>query len=242
MSVLEYLALFFFVWLPGVLFLQYGRLQKQHLSLFLTFSGAYILGISVFHLLPDVYKNGEEGYGLFIIVGFLAQIILDQFSKGIEHGHMHHAHASKVNFLVSIAFGLGIHAFFEGFPLAGYHQFHLGHNHSHNSLLLGIILHHAPAAIALGLLMKINGYSNTFALLLISLFAALPPLGALVGTSFVIGEGSYRVVMAIVVGAFMHVSTTIIFETESNADHQISYSKLGSILLGLVMSYFLTMH
>lgn len=100
----------------------------------------------------------------FSISGFLAQIILDQFSKGIEDGHMHHADASKVNFLVSIAFGLGIHAFFEGFPLAGYHQFHLGHNHSHNSLLLGIILHHAPVVIALGLLMKINGYSNTFAL------------------------------------------------------------------------------
>ena len=242
MSFFEYLSLFFFVWFPGILFLKYWNFQKASLSLFLTFSGAYILGISIFHLLPDVYKNGEERFGIYLILGFLSQIVLDQFSKGLEHGHIHPAHDSKLGFLISIMFGLGVHAFFEGLPLTGYSNFHAGHDHNHSSLLIGIILHHAPAAIALGLLIKMSGYPQRFSILMISLFAILPPLGAFIGNSLIISEESYRTIMAVVVGAFMHVSTTIIFESEPNSEHKISYKKLIAIVLGLATSYLMTKH
>ena len=242
MSWLEYFSLFIFVWLPGVLMLKYWKIQKSSLTLFLTFSGAYILGISAFHILPDVYKDGDEGYGLYLIIGFLSQIVLDQFSRGLEHGHIHPAHDSKFGFLLSIMFGLGIHAFFFFFSLSGYSNFHAGHDHNHSSLLLGIILHHAPAAIAMGLLIKMSGYSSMFSVMMITLFAILPPLGAFIGNYLIISQESYRIIMAIVVGAFMHVSTTIIFESEPNAEHKISYKKLIAIVLGLLVSYFLTMH
>ena len=48
---------------------------------------------------------------------FLMQTILEFFSKGAEHGHIHtHPHTKGLPWLLFIS--LGIHAFFEGIPLA----------------------------------------------------------------------------------------------------------------------------
>src|ERR1700742_2117343 len=63
--------------------------NHKMLKLVLSFSGAYLFGITVLHLIPDAYHGNDDFVGVFILIGFLFQIVLEQFSDGIEHGHMH---------------------------------------------------------------------------------------------------------------------------------------------------------
>ena len=46
-----------------------------------------------------------------------------------------------------------------------------------------------------------------------------------------------NILLAIVVGMFLHISTTIIFETNEN--HRFNLAKLTAILLGVGLSVFL---
>ena len=81
------------------------------MKLLIAFSGAYLFAITVLHLIPEIYHTNTDGIyiGLFILIGFFLQIILEHFSQGIEHGHEHeHLHGSVP---VSMMIGLCIHAF-----------------------------------------------------------------------------------------------------------------------------------
>ena len=92
------------------------------LKLILSFSGAYLFAITVLHLLPDVYESDQTHLiGLFILGGFVLQILLEQFSQGIEHGHIH-AHNHQTSFPWGIMLSLCLHAFLEGMPLTAKHN------------------------------------------------------------------------------------------------------------------------
>ena len=92
------------------------------------------------HLLPELFwQNTTENIGLYILAGFLIQILLEYFSQGIEHGHFHKGNIIPFSVLLSLC----LHALFEGIPLAG----HL-HDHAHNSLLYGIVLHSASVRVS----------------------------------------------------------------------------------------------
>ena len=115
--------------------------KKKNLKLLLAFSGSFLLSITVMHLLPEVYEAHSHSVGIFIMVGILFQIILEFFSKGAEHGHVHgHDKIARMPWLLFIS--LCIHAFLEGFPV--------GHHHD---LAYGIAIHHLPIAI---IITKIN--------------------------------------------------------------------------------------
>ena len=60
----------------------------------------------------------------------------------------------------ALLIGISLHAFFEGMPFA--HQFHAhAHGHTHDALLVGIIIHKVPIAIALMGLFLSAGLSKT---------------------------------------------------------------------------------
>ena len=62
---------------------------KKNLKLLLAFSGSFLLSLTVMHLLPELYVSNNSRIGLFIMLGILFQIVLEFFSKGAEHGHVH---------------------------------------------------------------------------------------------------------------------------------------------------------
>ncbi|MEO5910831.1 MAG: zinc/iron permease, partial [Pelobium sp.] len=115
--------------------------NHKNLKLILSFSGAYLFAITILHLLPDVYAGDETHIvGLFILGGFILQILLEQFSQGIEHGHIHtHGHQQSIPW--GIMLSLCLHAFLEGMPLTA---------KNNQELVYGIAIHHIPAAFALG--------------------------------------------------------------------------------------------
>lgn len=207
------------------------------LQLVLSLTGAYILGITVLHLLPDVYSDSTHSIGLWILGGFFVQILLEQLSKGVEHGHIHAAHDNQQRYAFTVLLGLGIHSFMEGVPLSNYDHFHAqihAHEHVlHGQLLLGIILHKLPAAFALTLLLRLSGFAKSTIWMLLVLFAAFSPLGAIAGALFPFDMTLHRYVLAVVIGLFLHISTTILFETDDTKHHRISWKKLGAIMAGV---------
>lgn len=198
---------------------------KQNLKLLLAFSGSFLLSLTVMHLLPDVYHSDNSNVGIFIMVGILFQIILEFFSKGAEHGHVHgHDKLTQMPWLLFIS--LCIHALLEGFPV--------GH---HEDLAYGIAIHHLPIAIILTTFF-IHAELNKTALLFFMLtFAVMTPLGTLASDSFPILNQYYTQITAIVIGILFHISSTIIFE--SSEGHKFNIAKVTMIILGIVLASFL---
>src|SRR5207237_1410681 len=98
---------------------------------------------------------------------------------------------------------------------------------SRKLLLWSIVLHNYPVSIALlGMLLQ-TGLKRSHALGLLGLFAAMAPLGMSLSSHTALAHHS-RELMAIVIGIFMHISTTILFE--SSDIHRFNLAKLGAII------------
>lgn len=221
------LLLFFSAFLGGLsVFLFKGGNHKQ-LKLVLSFSGAYLFGITVLHLIPDAYHDNDNYVGVFILIGFLFQIVLEQFSDGIEHGHLHVHEQGHAAFPLGIMASLCIHAFLEGMPLAQPYQ---------NQLVFGIALHHIPAAFALGTVLLAHHQTRFKTAAFIFLFAIMAPAGYFVSHALSTGgigslQRYYSRIMGVVIGIFLHISTTILFE--AGPDHKFNLRKLIVVLLGV---------
>jgi zinc transporter ZupT len=268
--------------------------NKKSLKLLLAFSGAFLLSLTVLHLLPEVYESSNhvaethveethnheahaeeahnhdghehgheahnhqahEGHdpenhdhdahieddghghdhkhannpiGLYIMAGIVFQIILEYFSKGAEHGHVHGGHDhdhghSSMPWLLFIS--LCIHALLEGMPV-----------HHYNELAWGIAIHHFPIAIILTAFFINSGLNKIAVLLFMVAFSAMTPLGTLASGQLDFLADYFTEISAVVVGILFHISSTIIFESGEN--HRFNLAKLLAIILGAVMAYFL---
>ena len=198
---------------------------KKNLKLLLAFSGSFLLSLTVIHLLPEMYESHNHKVGIFIMIGILFQIILEFFSKGAEHGHVHgHDKLTKMPWL--LFFSLCLHALLEGFPVSHHHE-----------LAMGIAIHHLPIAIILTTFF-LNAELNKSALFFFMLsFAVMTPLGTLASDSFPILKDYYSEITAVVIGILFHISSTIIFE--SSEGHKFNIAKVTMIILGIALAYFL---
>lgn len=221
-----------------------GKLIKLLLSL----SGGFLLAIAFIHFIPEIYVHNGEKIGYYILLGFLIQLFLEYFSGGVEHGHIHvKSKPGAIPWTLFIS--LSIHSIIEGIPLEG--QFHSGEvlsqivdvqdydGHNHHSavhgvkgLLLGVILHKIPVAIALMTLLLASGFKKWKAWLILFAFALMSPLGIVFG-HFGVSNFMFDIelILAVVVGMFLHISTTIIFEASEN--HRFNFVKLISLLIGV---------
>jgi len=221
------------------------RFTTANLNYGLAFGGAYLLGISVLHLLPEIYQTASAGIGVYILIGFILQLVLEFLSGGLEHGHVHDHSHTEPNYLLQILLGLCIHSFIEGLPLARYesfhHEFHGEQSHSAMHFIYAIMLHKIPAAFALTIFIIKSSFTKFKAFLVLGLFAISSPLGALVGNILDLDSINMSILLAIVVGSFLHIATVILFENEDVHHHQFSWRKLVFILLGFGLS-LLTIH
>ncbi len=199
--------------------------NKTNLKLLLAFSGSFLLSLTVIHLLPEVYESKNPSIGVFIMVGILFQIILEFFSKGAEHGHVHgHDTMKKIPWLLFVS--LCIHALLEGLPVS-----------HHEGLSLGIAVHHLPIAIILTSFF-INANLNKKAIFFFMLtFALMTPLGTLISDYLPFLNEYYTEITAVVIGILFHISSTIIFETSEG--HKFNIAKVSMIVLGIALAYFI---
>jgi zinc transporter ZupT len=240
MNFIQYFILFSTVLAGGLVAFQFKSRNLRTLQLVLSFVGAYILGILVLHLIPDAYSEGGGKIGLWVLAGFFVQILLERLSLGVEHGHIHdHHHNSKPNFAFQVMLGLSIHAFIEGLPLSiddHFHEHIKGETHNHMALYYGVIMHKAPEAFALTLLLLMSHFEKKVVWLCLITFAVMSPLGAFLTESLNFEHDTLRKIIAVVVGSLLHISTTILFETDSTDEHSISWQKIGAIAAGVSLS------
>ena len=212
--------------------------KSKIIKLLLAFSGGFMLSIAFTHFIPELYAENTSYIGYFILLGFLIQLILEFFSGGIEHGHVHIHKNQKIPWALFIS--LSLHSIIEGIPLGNMLEginVSDHHNHDAKSLFLGILFHQIPVAIALMTLLTQSKLSKVKSWLFLAAFGIMTPLGISLGLvipSENLGIDEH-VILAVVVGIFLHISTTIIFETSEN--HKFNLLKLVSILVGCAFAF-----
>lgn len=203
---------------------------KQKRSLFtkllLSFSGAFLLALTLFDLLPEVYHHLDAKLtGLYIMFGILLQIILEFFSKGAEHGHIH-IHKDNTQFPWLLFISLCIHSFLEGFPI-----------HQHNDMVYGVLIHKIPIATLITSFLVQSNYSKMQIAGFLIFFAVMTPLGTFISNNTSLAEQYIYIINAIVIGIFFHISTVILFE--SSEGHKFNMSKLLAIIFGVAIAYLI---
>ena len=233
---MDYLLLLSTIALGAASVFLFKLYEPRHVKLLNAFTGAYLLCLTVLHLLPELYHphtgplpQDNVRIGALILGGFFTQVALDVISMGVEHGHVHHVHD---HFPTGIMGGLCLHALIEAMALGNPHTHY--DPASRRLLLYSIVLHNYPVSIALlGMLLQ-SGIKRPRAFALLGIFAAMAPLGMFISAHS--GLAAYsRQLTAIVIGIFMHISTTILFE--SSDIHRFNLAKLGAIVVGTALGF-----
>ncbi|WP_406683985.1 ZIP family metal transporter [Seonamhaeicola sp. MEBiC1930] len=211
----------------GVIIATFTKNRKSwNTKLLLSFSGAFLLALTLFELLPEVYNHLDaKQTGLFIMCGILLQIILELFSKGAEHGHVH-VHQNSKTFPWLLFISLCIHSFLEGFSI-----------HEHNDMVYGVLIHKIPIATIISMFLFKSDYDKFQITAFLVAFACMTPLGTLISHTWEAIAHYGHVLNAIVIGIFFHISTTILFE--SSDGHKFNMSKFVAIILGVIIAYFI---
>ena len=236
--------------LSGLLIFLVPRGKNTNYKMLLVFAGSYLFAITVIHILPELYRQslGLELIGLFVLVGFFLQQLLEYFNYGVEHGHLngadpghahdhhHHGHHGHSVAAIVLLSALCIHAFLEGGMLA--EPLSVGPVYDSNAILLGIALHRAPAAFALMTVLAAQLHSRKRAIPYLIGFSLAAPMGLLISTFLaqeaVLSSTGLIYLYALVSGNFLHISTTIVFE--SSPGHKFDAQKMAIAVFGSLVA------
>jgi len=208
--------------LAAFLFKEVSRLRMK---LLLAFSGAFLLSAVATEFLPEIYESGDARFGFYLIAGVFVQIILEFFSKGAEHGHLH-VHNDVAQFPYALFVSLCIHAFLEGMPLQ-----------EANGMTYGVAIHKIPIAFIFTGFLISNKASLAKILLVIGLFAVMSPLGSFIAQHAEFTIDAMLPIKALVAGIVLHVSTTLILE--SSDGHQFNLAKMLVMLAGAGLAFLI---
>lgn len=238
------------------------HVSDRLMSYITVFGGAFLFASCFINLVPHIFL-GDEPYRFVtpgvgfkvaaaVMVGFLIQLLLEQLTKGAEHGHNHcpcceeeldaqehhhehhphegHCHTGAIHPVAGLLVGLSIHAFLEGMPMVD------ADGDIHQGLLYGIVLHNIPIALVLVTLFMNNRYGFWRSFGLLAIFAVMTPLGSLCNLYLVPeNEVIQSLIMGVVVGILLHVSVSILFDHDHN---NFSWTKLALIIIAFVAAYF----
>ncbi|HBR10874.1 MAG TPA: zinc permease [Chryseobacterium sp.] len=220
--------------LIGVFLGKYFGSKQQLAKSLLILSAGFLITICLNEVFPQVYHSDNHNIGVYVILGVLVQMLLENLTKGFEHGHLHHHSDDHAIIPVALIAGLFVHAFIEGIPLSHEKQVL-------SPYLLGILFHNVPISFVLGsFLAHSKNFSPKF-WLIVMFFALASPLGMLLGKYF--DEDLKVYFLAIVGGIFLHISSVIIFE--SNKNHKMDWQKIILVICGVslaLMGHFFHLH
>ena len=209
----------------GAIFVLIGKSTlKKQLSLLLAFSGAFLLATTITAVFPEIFVHGNSQTSYWVLAGIVVQIALENLTKGAEHGHIHiHGNA---NLPWALVIGISLHAFIEGFPIA-----------QHQELLWAVAIHKLPVAMLLvtALWQSKSSMTRKFTILLV--FGLMTPLGSFCNENIPEIQVYALNITALVAGAMLHISTTILFESVEN--HKLKLPKVMVILFGLGLAALL---
>ncbi len=223
------LLLFIITFIGGSIPIWLKKLNDERMHLFLSFSGAFLLSITFLHLLPETIDALSIKAGFFMLAGFFLQLVIQRVTHGVEHGHAHiQAHHPVA--LWPIVVGLTIHSFMEGLPLGVQYKMAA----TTPSLYLAVGVHKIPEAILITSLAIRKGRKVSLCLLLF--FSIVTPFAAIVsnilGSKYHTASEAVIYLIPVVAGAFIHIATTIFFESGTK-QHQLSRQKIIAFIVGI---------
>jgi zinc transporter ZupT len=246
---LKTLVLFLTPLLSGLLIYFVPKGRSLTFKLVLVFAGSYLFSITVIHILPELYRQSVavEYIGICVLGGFFLQQLLEYFTSGVEHGHIHiheahdhrpHSHdpSGKTISALVLLTALCIHAFLEGAMLVETEN--VSSDYDLNAILLGIVLHRTPAAFALMSVLSHQLGTREKAIPFLVGFSLAAPIGLFISTYLsqieIISRTGMIILYAVVCGNFLHISTTIVFE--SSPEHHFSSRKLAVAILAALVA------
>jgi zinc transporter ZupT len=239
--IFDSVTLFVVAFASGLVAFYIPKVSSGSYKLALVFAGSYLFSITIIHIFPELFQSTADAsmLAVFVLAGFFLQQCLEFFSSGVEHGHIHKhdiGHAHKESSAVWVMLALGAHSLLEGSLLMHGHTNTT--NHNSKTILWGILLHKAPEAFALMSVLLCEIKDKKKALIYLVLFAAASPIGLIASDvlmdSGLISANSFTYLFALVSGNFLHISTTIVFE--SSVDHKFNAKKLGVALIAALIA------
>ncbi len=233
-SFLTYCILIFAAGVLGGILPFIRKWSDDLLHLFVSFGAGIFIGTVFLHLLPEALAHSHDGHApLFVLIGFMLIFFIEKFlvvqgDGGYDHNH----YVISITALV----GLSVHSLIAGLGLA------VGSNfESIGSLIFySIIAHKSTAAFSLASLFLLAKIDLKKRVLLILLFSAMTPLGALF-FSYVITTVDQHLLsplLGLTAGTFLYVAVgellPEVFHTKSHR-----WSKLLLLILGIVLMSFI---
>lgn len=231
------LFLFLVTFAGGSLPLWVKWMDERRMHYLLAFSGSFLLSVTFLHLLPETFEELNTAAGVYLLIGFFLQLLIQRITHGMEHGHAHihpHEHGHQVALMPVLA-GLSLHAAMDGLPLG----FHYRIQSTEPSLYLAIAVHKLPEAMLIASLVSaVRNRSNALVTLLI--FSAITPVTAMLaqyaGEHYHAMSKAVSILIPVVAGAFIHIATTIFFESGTK-QHMLTWQKLTAMLAGVGMAF-----
>jgi zinc and cadmium transporter len=234
------IVLFCIAFAAGLLALYIPKYNTKNYKLLLVFAGSYLFSITILHILPELFHSAlnTELVGIFILAGFFLQQGLEYFSSGVEHGHVHvHHHTDRHRSLTSLLVlaALFVHAFFEGGLLT---DPQLSGRQDSTVLFWGVALHKAPEAFALMSVLLCEVKNKATAIVYLFIFSVASPAGLFLSDYLLVNDRmptqAFTILFALVAGSFLHISTTIVFE--SSPEHKFNARKMTVAIAGALVS------
>ncbi len=208
-------------------------LPKTWLSTTNAFSGAFLFAVTVFLWMPELAEASahesvpSSTWGLWIVIGYFLQFALDGLSKGLEHGHTHGHGNPWPAFL-----GLWIHSFAEAVPLFGLSE------GAQTAFVVSLAIHNLPIAALVAHWLQHQGINAQRGAIAMAALAVAAPMGAAAGLLIPPHPHVDVVVGSLVVGIFLHVSSTILFEVQK--DHRLPLRTWLVVLVGIAAGFALS--
>lgn len=231
---LSNLLLFLVTFAAGALALSFKLIDEKRMNLLLAFSGSFLLSITFLHLIPETVEEKGHAAGMYLLAGFFLQLLIQRFTHGVEHGHSHiHEHDHRIP-LFSILAGLAVHAFMEGLPLG----FNYRRPNTDTALYMAVAAHKLPEIMLAATIIKSVYHKSGKSILLLLLFSLCTPAASMIasffGTRYYAISNIVSVLIPIVAGAFIHIATTIFFESGTR-QHMLTWQKICVILAGVAL-------
>ncbi len=234
------ISLFAITFLGGSIPVWRKQWSARQMKYLLAFSGSFLLSITFLHLIPETMEHSGHKAGLLILLGFFLQQFIQLFTHGLEHGHSTNDRHNHSTAILPVFIGLAFHAFAEGLPLGMVYS----EASTLPSLYLAIALHKLPEAMLIASLIY-QRKSRTHTLLLLALFALITPfsgwLTSLLGSRYHDVNNFVHFCIPVIAGAFIHIATTIFFESGTGS-HDMNWKKWVAIISGVLLALLSTLN
>ncbi|CAM3948845.1 ZIP family metal transporter [Alicyclobacillus pomorum] len=226
------------------------RLTERQILWTTALGAGFLIGATFLDRLPDAVSELPTTAPLYLVIGYLAMLLLHQFGAG--HAHENHAsvavsqsgagdvlHApadgpislSRKTEVVTFV-GMIVHTFMDGVIVAGAFDVNLG---TGVLMFLAITLHKIPEGFSMATISLAAGESRKTALAAASGLA----VSTLVGAALTLWAGKFdmslvKVIMALATGTFIFISTTgIVPSLKASGERRVVYV----VILGVVLFY-----